>query len=203
MKKIITVLILTMVVFMLGCTGAKSKLEIAPVQVKKVLLVIPPVDFADDELFKPKAELEKNGIKVVVAGIDKKVITGMDGGKATPDIELSGVNIKDYDMIAVIGGYGTINHLWDNIALKSIIIDAENEGKYIGSICAATVVLAKAGVIKGKKVTGFPDKSITDEIEKNGAIYTGNVTEVDGKIVTGKNPDAAQAFGEKMVEILK
>ena len=42
-----------------------------------------------------------------------------------------------------------------------------------------------------------------ENIKNEGAIYTGNSVEVDGKIVTGNGPTAAKEFGEKIAELLK
>jgi protease I len=203
MKKILAAVTVILCLAAAGCANTGAKESAAVKKEKKALLVIAPKEFADDELFKPKAELEKNGIKTIVAGIEAKESVGMGGRKITPDIALKDVKAEEYDLIAVIGGYGTINFLWNNEELRDIVIKADNSKKYVAAICAAPVVLARAGLLDGKKATGYQDAGIVSEIEKNGGKYTGEVTQVDGRIITGKNPEASQAFGEKLVEILK
>lgn len=170
---------------------------------KKALLVIPPMEFSDIELFKPKEILEKSGIKVVVTSFDIKQVTGMERGTAIPDIAIKDVKIADYDLIAIIGGTGTIHFLWDNAEVHSMIRVASEKGKYIAAICAGPVVLAHAGILKGKKVTANPGAGIPKEIHTAGGIYIDKAVVVDGKIITGKNRDASEAFGKKLAEVLQ
>jgi protease I len=39
-------------------------------------------------------------------------------------------------------------------------------------------------------------------LKEQGANYTGGTVEVDGRIITGNGPEAAQAFGEKLAQLL-
>ena len=62
------------------------------------------------------------------------------------------------------------------------------DGGFVGAICAAPIVLAKAGLSKDRKVTGYP----TTEDGVDGLVYTGELTEDSGdRILTGKGPGAA------------
>jgi protease I len=40
-------------------------------------------------------------------------------------------------------------------------------------------------------------------LEEKGAIYTGKPVEIDGKIVTGSGPQAAQEFALAIIKLLK
>ena len=79
---------------------------------KKALLIIPPERFNEDELFQPKAELESNGINVTIASTKTGEIIGDYEGKATAEVIFSDVIASDYDVVSVIGGSGTNDHLW-------------------------------------------------------------------------------------------
>jgi len=170
---------------------------------KNVLLVIAQKDFEDVELFSPKALLELNGAKVTVASVTTDIAKGSGGSFLTPDIQISKAKAKDYDAIAVIGGTGVIDTLWENTDLRSLLQDASAQNKIVSAICAAPPTLAKAGLLKGKNATMFPWDEGIKEITKNGAIYVDQETVVSGNIVTGKNPDASNAYGIKLCEVLK
>jgi 4-methyl-5(b-hydroxyethyl)-thiazole monophosphate biosynthesis len=68
----------------------------------------------------------------------------------------------------------------------------------VSAICAAPIALKAAGVIEGKTVTSHP--SVKNELK--GCIHTGNLTETDGNIVTGKGPGAAFEFAVKVASAL-
>ena len=69
-------------------------------------------------------------------------------------------------------------------------------GKVVAAICIAPVILARAGLLKGKRATVFPDG--IPELEKAGAVYTAQSVERDGRIITGNGPEAAEAFGREI-----
>jgi len=64
----------------------------------------------------------------------------------------------------------------------------------------APAILARAGVLKGKKATVFPGDET--ELTSNGAIYTGKMIEKDGNIITGCGPEAASLFGQALAKEL-
>ncbi len=73
-----------------------------------------------------------------------------------------------------------------------------DSSKYVTAICGAPSVLAKAGVIKGKRVTVFPGMEGT----LTGAQYRDERVVVDGKIITSQGPGTALEFAIKLVEVL-
>jgi protease I len=72
------------------------------------------------------------------------------------------------------------------------------DGKVVGAICAAPVILAKAGLLKDKKATVYPDHEYT--LKQYGAIYTGEAVTVDGNIITGNGPESSRAFGQAVAK---
>jgi len=167
---------------------------------KSVLMIIASNNFRDEEYLHPREVLENEGAKITIASSTKKEVTGMLGTKVIPDILMSEVNIDDYDAVIFVGGSGA-NEYWENEKAHEIAKKAYEKSKVIGAICIAPVTLARAGLLKGKKATVYTSE--IENIKKEGAIYTGNSVEVDGKIVTGNGPTAAKEFGEKIAELLK
>jgi len=166
---------------------------------KKVLMIVAPSGFRDEELFEPKAVLEKAGAKVVIASKNVSVAKGMLGAEASVDVMLSDVNINDYSAVILVGGRGATTYFDDIIVLK-LVREASSLGKIIGAICIAPTILANAGVLKNKKATAFPSEK--EKLEGEGVIYTGEDVTVDGNIVTAKGPSVAKKFGETIAKLI-
>ncbi|MEA3493807.1 MAG: DJ-1/PfpI family protein [Candidatus Margulisiibacteriota bacterium] len=166
---------------------------------KKILMVIAPKNFHYGEFAKPKAKFEAQGIKVTVASSTDKTAVGMYGKKVKPDINIKNAKAADYDAVVFVGGTGSTVYKNDLNAL-SLVIEAKKNKKVIGAICLAPVILAKADIVDGKRTTV---SSLGKHLmKKAGAICTGNKVEVDGLIVTGSGPDAAEEFAETIVKKL-
>jgi len=170
---------------------------------KKILMVIAEKNFRDEELLVPQKEFIKNGFKVIVCSTSSGEAIGKLGAKVKPDIEISKVNFLDYDAIVVIGGPGSRQYLWNNKILLKGLSDAFAAGKVVSAICISPVVLARAGILKGKKATVFPDPEAENELKKAGAIYIQKPVVVDGKIITGNGPDAASEFAREIMKLVK
>lgn len=166
---------------------------------KKALLIIASKDFRDEELLQPKEILEKNAIKVTIASSTLKESKGTLGAVVKPDITIAMVNVEDYDLVVFVGGGGAVEY-WNNPTAHKIATDTLNSGKILGAICIAPVILANAGVLKGKRATVWASQA--KDIIAKGAIYAGRDVEVDGNIITASGPKAARYFGKALVEAL-
>lgn len=165
-----------------------------------VLMVIAQEGFRDEELTVPKALLEDRGYKVEVVSKALKEAKGMLGLRVKPDLTLKDVDLKKYKAVIFVGGVGVKEYFDDPLALK-LAKEAVAQGKVLGAICLAPVILARAEVLKGKKATVWPSEAET--LKKKGAEYTGKPVEIDGNIVTASGPEAAKAFAEKVLELLE
>ena len=157
-------------------------------------------DFRDEEYIEPKKILEDEGIEVVTVSSAKGKARGKFGAIADVDKVINEINSSDYDALCLVGGYGCLEHL-DNKAVHDIFKQAFSENKLIGSICISPVILAHAGILKGKKATVWVDGA--DELKAAGAIYTGNDIEIDGKIITANGPAPAKEYAQKLIQELK
>ena len=75
------------------------------------------------------------------------------------------------------------------------------KGKVVSAICLAPVILANAGVLKGRKATVSGQEA--KAIEAKGAVYTQPGVTVDGNIVTGNAPKSSKLFGETICGLLQ
>ncbi|CAM5783889.1 MULTISPECIES: DJ-1/PfpI family protein [Brevibacillus] len=169
---------------------------------KKALLIIPPDRFNEDELFRPKEELQKAGIEVTVASTKTGVITGDNAGKAEAEVIFSEVSASDYDVVAVIGGSGTIDHLWGNQELISYLKQAYDQNILVSGICAGSVVVAKTGLLSGRKGTCYPVDVMISELAANNVEYVAEHVVAHKDVITSDGPDGAVEFGQSLVKAL-
>lgn len=168
------------------------------------MMVIASRDFRDAEYFVPKEVLETTGVKIITASNKSGTAVGADGGEVEVDLLLSELKTANFDAVVFIGGPGALQYL-DNQESYKIAQETISRGKLLAAICIAPAILAKAGVLEGKKATVWTsvmDKSAVKILEDNGALYEDRPVVIDGKIVTGSGPAAAQEFGETIRELL-
>ena len=166
----------------------------------KILMVVAPERFRDEELFLPKEEFEKSGHEAFIASTKIGICKGSRGGSVFADLLLKDIHSYDYDAVVFVGGGGS-KIFFNDLNALNIAKEMNDNGKIISAICLAPVILANAGVLKGKKATVSGQEAKT--IESKGAIYTQPGVTVDGNIVTGNAPKSSRLFGQRICELLK
>ncbi|NLM97813.1 MAG: DJ-1/PfpI family protein [Halanaerobiaceae bacterium] len=142
--------------------------------------------------------LRRAGIDVITASLKEKTVRGAHNLEIISDSFLADVKIDELDGIVLPGGMpGSIN-LRDSRDIIEIVKELYRRNKLIAAICAAPLVLERAGVITNKNITCYPGI----EVDLKSASYTGDRVVVDGNIITGKGPGAAHEFAIKIVEYL-
>ena len=167
----------------------------------KVLFVIAPIKFRDEELFQPKEVLEEAGHSCTIASTRTEECTGMLGATVTPDLNVSDVSVDEYDAVVMVGGVG-VYELVDNEDVLRIFRDAKEEDMLIGAICAGPLVLASAGILKGVTATLYPTPESVEKFKSLGANYVKEDVVIDGNIITACGPQVAREFGEKLRDLL-
>ncbi|AXI27864.1 peptidase [Priestia megaterium] len=169
---------------------------------KKALFIIPPERFNEDELFQPKEVLEDKGIEVTIASTKTGEITGDYHGKVVSTVVFSQVSFKDYDVIAVIGGSGTNDYLWENQDLQDYLKQAYEQKILLSGICAGSVTLVNTGLLKGRKATCYPADVQINILKENKVHYVSEHVIVHRDIITGDGPEGAKEFGQSIVKAL-
>lgn len=171
---------------------------------KKIAIIIAHRNFRDEEYFVPKEILEGAGTEVKTASNQMGRALGADGGETEVNLLISEIDMADFDVVVFIGGPGCLENL-DNENSYKLAEETVSQNKILASICISPIILAKAGVLAGKRATVWSspmDKSSVKILRENGAIYQDELVVVDGKIITGNGPTAAKKFGEEIVEAL-
>ncbi|MBR2704259.1 MAG: DJ-1/PfpI family protein [Clostridia bacterium] len=108
-------------------------------------------------------------------------------------------NFSEYDMIVLPGGMPGAKFLAESEKVLNIVRDFDNQGKYIGAICAApSLVLSRAGIGVGRKVTSYPgmDGYLSDSVYMEDAVVQ------DNNLITSRGPATAFEFAFKLVDVL-
>ena len=202
------VLSLFLVILVAGCVAQEEENKVSVKKLgggemnlegKNVVMIIAPENFRDEELMEPKEVLENYGANVTIASKGTTSAKGKLGAIVSVDMDISEINVDDFDAVVFVGGSGASIYFDDERA-REIATEAYEKGKVVAAICIAPSILANAGILEGKKVTSFPSEE--KNLEAHGATYTGADVEVDGNIVTASGPHAASEFGEKIAELL-
>ena len=166
-----------------------------------VALVVASHDYQPVEYSVPKKILEHSGITVLTVSDKPGTAVAKDGSTTPVDITLDKITLTDFDALFFIGGPGAMEHL-DNQTSYTLIQQTAEAKKPFGAICASTRILAKSGVIQGKRVTGWDSDNLLSDILKDAqALYIKKDVVVDGNIITATGPNAAQEFGAQILRI--
>ncbi len=165
-----------------------------------VLLVIAAKDFRDEEYAEPRRALEQAGHSVTVASTRSGECVGVHGLKVVATVALPAVVTAPFDAVVFVGGAGA-NVLFDNAQAQRIAVEMNGQHKVLGAICVGPVILARAGVLKGREATVFETE--THELVKAQAHLRPSGVVVDGRIVTASGPAHAKSFGARLVAVLE
>lgn len=171
-------------------------------EVPKVLLFIE--DNSDQlgymlthEVGKMSELLKHSGFEVTTATLSGEILKA-DSITVTPDLKLSEVNINDYAgfIMPCMAPRDSIVTSGEINFVKQVV----NEGKPIAAQLGAVLILAKAGVLNGKKFAWAEEKdeNINMYPEFKSGIYSGRGVVQDGNIMTsGTCPMMAKMTGHK------
>ncbi len=166
---------------------------------KTALLVIAPETFRDEEYAVPKAILEARGARVITASVAPGECLGKLGLRATAQTSVSAALGATWDAVIFVGGAGA-QVFFDDADAHALARAVLEGGGILSAICIAPSVLAHAGLLRQVKATAFPSQE--SDLVAHGAIWTGDPVTVDGRVVTGNGPQAAEAFGQTVADLL-
>ncbi len=171
----------------------------------RVLFIIAPKNYRDEELQTPKKLLEDSGHSVDVASVITGTAVGMLGGNFEVSLTVKDALKKDYAGVIVVGGSGSAD-LAGYPEVLELLRKMDERKKLIASICLAGVVLAKAGVLQGKRSTVWASSAYQQSVrilKDNGARYVNEKIVIDGNIITAFGPDQSYRFAEELASWLE
>ena len=166
---------------------------------KNILIILPAKDFNSEEYLITKKTFEKGGFKVFISSDTNSLCLGDNGIKVKADVSLFNIHASNFLAVIFIGGNG-VRKYWDNKSYHRITKLFTQSNKIVAAICAAPVILQRAGLLDNKNATCFPfDKK---ELEKGNTKYQDTNVVVDGKIVTGQSSSNTVEFSQTIIQIL-
>ena len=142
--------------------------------------------------------LRRAGFEVTVAGLHEGACRGSRGISLLAEKLISSIKPEDFDMIVLPGGQPGVDHLRKDARVLEAVRSMQKQGKIIGAICAAPLVLRDAGLAAGVKLTSHPSV----EAELSASDYQKTRVVAEGKLITSRGPGTAMEFALKLVEIL-
>ena len=131
----------------------------------------------------------------IVAVDDGVEVTGSHGIRVGADKRLSELDIGEYDGLILPGGLRGVNNLAADERVLALLRDFAGAGKLTAAICAGPTVLAKAGLLEGKKATCYPGM----EDQLTGAVACTEAVVEDGSIITSRGLGTAIPFALALV----
>lgn len=140
--------------------------------------------------------LRRANITCHMVGFEAQV-TGSHAIQVQADRVFDG-DLSDYDLIVLPGGMPGSANLRDHELLIAELQTFEQVGKKVAAICAAPIVLNRAGLLKDKEFTCYD--GVQEQIADGH--YRKETVVVDGQLTTSRGPATALAFAYNLVEQL-
>jgi len=144
--------------------------------------------------------LRRAEVEVVTAGLDGQPVTASRGVVLMPDCSLDSALASEYDMVVLPGGLPGAEHLANDVRVLDMVRRMASAGRFTCAICAAPTVLAKAGVLAGKRATSYP--GFLENLDLPDVTCTGEAVVRDGQVITSRGPGTAMDFALALIEAL-
>ena len=123
-----------------------------------------------------------------------------------PELEFEKINVKDFDALAIPGGFENAGFYEDAFdeRLLNLIREFDKDGKIIATVCVAAIPVGKSGVLKGRKATTYDllDGVRRKQLADFGAIVQDKSIVIDKNIITSTGPSTALNVAFKLLEML-
>ena len=185
----------------------------------KQVVILVAQEFEDIELLYPILRLNEEGAEIVVVPVNEglhprpsfegKPVTGrfghtvpipvMEEGKRYRMSSLDELNVDEIDCLLFPGGYSP-DALRLHAVTLALVRECEENGKLLAAICHGPWVLISAGLMAGKKSTGYV--AVRDDLINAGAEFLDVPAIKDGNIITGRVPDDLPEFCQEIIVAL-
>lgn len=153
--------------------------------------------FDEREFLYPYYRLLEAGFSPLVIGPEAKEYRGKSG--LAWKAEVTPKEAGELQGLLIPGGFAP-DYLRRSPEVLALVRGIGEAGKPMGAICHGPWVLISAGLVRGRKVTGF--FSIRDDLLNAGGLYQEAGVVVDGPLVTAQGPKDLPAFMAAFLRLL-
>jgi protease I len=185
---------------------------------KKVVIIVAQ-EFEDVELLYPVLRLSEEGAEIVVVPVNEglhprpyvegKPVTGRFGHPVPIPVMAEGnryrvsrfeeLQAAEIDCVLFPGGYSP-DALRLHAGTLELVRECHRQGKLLAAICHGPWVLISAGIMEGKRATGYI--AVRDDLVNAGAEFIDVPAVRDGNILTGRVPDDLPEFCQEIIMAL-
>ncbi len=122
--------------------------------------------------------LRRADLDVTVAGLESGTVEGSHGLRFEPDTTLDQVDPASVAMLVLPGGLPGAHNLRDDPRVIALVQELAGSERHLAAICAAPIVLGRAGVLEGHAATcypGFEDQLGGAEAREERVVRSGRV----------------------------
>lgn len=145
--------------------------------------------------------LRRMQVNVTTASLAGNTVTGSHNITVTADASLDEVDTDKFDAVVLPGGLPGSLNLYNDERVINLLYKFAGENKITAAICAAPMVLDKAGLLEKCSFTMYPAEDLYKYLRDNKRPVADRVV-TDGKVITGKGPGATAEFAAAVAAAL-
>ena len=134
----------------------------------KAVIITGP-GFQDEEYVYPYYRLLEAGFSVEVATKDGSIVYGKYGVPARVTMNVADLDVDKFDLVILPGGFEAPDRVRLIPEVLEFVRQMDAQKKLVAAICHGPWILISAGIVKGRKMTGY--WSIEADIRNSGADY--------------------------------
>ncbi len=163
---------------------------------KTALILLAP-GFEETEAVTIIDVLRRGNIEITSASLaETLLVKGAHAIEVKADTSFNDIKNTLFDAMILPGGMGGTEKLLASDDVGVLLQEHADQGRVVSAICAAPLVLEKAGLLAGKKATIY--SGMEDKLHSVSQVGAEKVVE-DGQIVTSKGPGTAMEFALTLV----
>ncbi|MGQ9679019.1 MAG: DJ-1/PfpI family protein [bacterium] len=177
-------------------------ISVAAVFAQSVAVFVPHDLFREDEFERILYGLDRANFSVVIVSSDTAAAQGIDGVLIKPDQLIKDLTPEGFAGLILVDGSGIVSH-WKDTVLQERCRQFAAAGRLVAAIELAPIILARAGILEGKKATVFPDHYSINILKEGGCHHRFDAVVTDGNIITAARAEHTPLFVRTIVKKLK
>ena len=153
--------------------------------------------FEDIEALTPVDILRRGGVNCIIASVNsEKYKKSSRNTTIAVDDVMSNIDPDEYEALILPGGLPGATNLRDNDDVIELVKSFYFKNKIVAAICAAPIILKRAGIIGKSRVTSNP--GFREEL--CAVNYSEDIVVQDGNIITSRGAATSIYFAFKILE---